>query len=94
MATGWQSKEWQAFDEEVDKVFEIALEGKVGKKVQVISKIIYSLGLARFGEEEVKTIKPATSGINQEGLWEAKTEEKKSFDQLREGLQEHLKSLS
>jgi len=68
----------------VDKAFKIALAGKVGKKVQVMSKIINSLCLTRFGEEEV--IKPATSGKNQDGLYSLYKQKQKIRKQLRNQL--------
>jgi hypothetical protein len=107
--TSASRKEWQAFDEEVDKVLEATVAGSVDKKMKAMTTIIFSMGQERFGLEEKKHQKKISEPNNRRAkeihqirielrqltktFKKALEEEKKALEELRQHLRERLKSL-
>ena len=46
------SKEWEKFDEDMEKILEITLTGPAEKKLEVMTRMIYTIAEDRFGVEE------------------------------------------
>lgn len=55
-------KEWESSDREVDQVLEAVLAGDIGRKVEALSTIIWTMGADRFGMEQGKV-----KGLQQAG---------------------------
>ena len=46
------SKEWEKFDEDMEKILEMTLSGPAEKKLEVMTRMIYTIAEDRFGVEE------------------------------------------
>ena len=46
------SKEWGKFDEDMEKILEMTLTGPAEKKLEVMTRMIYTIAEDRFGVEE------------------------------------------
>ena len=101
-----KNKEWEMFEEDVNKILDTALIGSVERKLQTLPTIIHSIGRDRFGIVERKNTpknKPnhREERVNQirkdlrilQNRWKTCQErEKEGIKQLGDELREKLKS--
>ena len=101
-----KNKEWEMFEEDVNKILDTALIGSIERKLQTLSTIIHSVGRRMFGIVERKNTPKNKSNHREERVnqirkdlrilqnrWKTCQEnEKEGIIQLRDELREKLKS--
>ena len=68
------SKEWEKFDEDMEKILEITLTGPAEKKLEVMTRMIYTIAEDRFGVEEKQQKRKSITPIEERGKSRASRE--------------------
>jgi len=103
-------KKWDVFDEDLEVILQSTLQGRVERKINTLTTIVYSMGLEQFGCEGNDRIhKPEPIPNRRESEWKklreelnslrkrfkkASAEEKRGLAEIREQLRSRLKTLT